>query len=186
MKFLLNETSYFGANSRENLVPEIKNRRFKKVLLVSDKALCEAGVTAKVEDTLRNANIALDAPGRNGYIVKGKVIPFKDNINPYFKSVTSSGLSINYGDELATQFKMSTSSDVSLNLTADCYGGICKLNEFYISTFASAGTLTINVGDYFTYQLVAPESGRKYYRFSYSTIIHGAEKSWFVEELSLS
>ena len=58
MKFLLNETSYFGANSRENLASEIKNRGFKKVLLVSDKALCEAGVTAKVEESLKNANIA--------------------------------------------------------------------------------------------------------------------------------
>ena len=47
MKYVLNETSYFGANSRENLVPEIKNRGFNKVLLVSDKALCDAGVTAK-------------------------------------------------------------------------------------------------------------------------------------------
>ena len=58
MKYVLNETSYFGANSRENLASEIKNRGFKKVLLVSDKALCEAGVTAKVEESLKNANIA--------------------------------------------------------------------------------------------------------------------------------
>ena len=57
MKYVLNETSYFGANSRENLVPEIKSRGFSKVLLVSDKALCEAGVTAKVEETLKKANI---------------------------------------------------------------------------------------------------------------------------------
>ena len=58
MKFVLNETSYFGENSRENLPNEIKNRGFNKVLLVSDKALVEVGVTAKVEDTLKNAGIA--------------------------------------------------------------------------------------------------------------------------------
>ena len=52
MKFVLNETSYFGENSRENLVNEIKSRGFSKVLLVSDNDLIEAGVTKKVEDIL--------------------------------------------------------------------------------------------------------------------------------------
>ena len=60
MKYVLNETSYFGANARENLVPELKNRGFNKVLLVSDKALCDAGVTAKVEKTLKDAGIAYE------------------------------------------------------------------------------------------------------------------------------
>ena len=41
-KFVLNETSYFGKGSRQSLVEEIKNRGFKKVFLVSDKALVEA------------------------------------------------------------------------------------------------------------------------------------------------
>ena len=58
IKFVLNETSYFGKNSRENLVEEITKRNFKKVFLVSDKALVEAGVTGKVEEILSNANIA--------------------------------------------------------------------------------------------------------------------------------
>lgn len=53
MKFVLNETSYFGANARENLGNEIKSRGFERVLLVSDKALEEAGVTGKVEATLK-------------------------------------------------------------------------------------------------------------------------------------
>ena len=57
MKFVLNETSYFGANERVNLVTEIKARGFNKVLLVSDKDLINAGVTGKVEDTLKTANI---------------------------------------------------------------------------------------------------------------------------------
>lgn len=57
MKFVLNETSYFGANSRENLATEIKNRGFNKVLLVSDEALVKAGVTSKVENTLKEAGI---------------------------------------------------------------------------------------------------------------------------------
>ena len=57
MKFVLNETSYFGANSRENLVGEIKSRGFSKVLLVSDNELIKVGVTKKVEETLKDNNI---------------------------------------------------------------------------------------------------------------------------------
>lgn len=75
MKFVLNETSYFGANSRENLVTEIKNRGFNKVFLVSDKALVEAGVTSKVEDTLKEAGIE--------YSIFSDIKP-----NPTIKNVT--------------------------------------------------------------------------------------------------
>ena len=60
IKFVLNETSYFGDNARENLALEIKKRNFKKVFLVSDKSLVEAGVTAKVEKILNDAGIAYD------------------------------------------------------------------------------------------------------------------------------
>ncbi len=58
MKFVLNETSYFGKGAREELPAEIKKRGFKKVLLVSDKDLVEVGVTKKVEDILEDARIA--------------------------------------------------------------------------------------------------------------------------------
>ena len=57
IKFVLNETSYFGENARENLADEIKKRNFKKVFLVSDKSLVQAGVTAKVEEILNNSEI---------------------------------------------------------------------------------------------------------------------------------
>ena len=60
IKFVLNETSYFGDNARENLTEEINKRNFKKVFLVSDKSLVEAGVTAKVEKVLDDANIKYD------------------------------------------------------------------------------------------------------------------------------
>lgn len=56
-KFVLNETSYFGKGSREVLAEEIQKRGFKKVLLVSDKSLVEAGVTKNVTDVLDNAKI---------------------------------------------------------------------------------------------------------------------------------
>ena len=56
-KFVLNETSYFGNGAREVLAEEIIKRGFKKVFLVSDKSLVEAGVAAKVEKELKKANI---------------------------------------------------------------------------------------------------------------------------------
>ena len=59
-RFILNETSYFGKNSREVLADEIKKRHFNKVLLVSDNSLLEAGITKKVQDILERANIPYD------------------------------------------------------------------------------------------------------------------------------
>ncbi len=57
VKFVLNETSYFGKGAREELAGEIQKRGFTKVFLVSDEALVEAGVTAKVEEILKKAKI---------------------------------------------------------------------------------------------------------------------------------
>jgi lactaldehyde reductase len=56
-RFILNETSYFGYGAREVLIDEINDRNFKRVFLVSDKSLVEAGVTAKVSELLENAKI---------------------------------------------------------------------------------------------------------------------------------
>ncbi len=74
-KFMLNETSYFGKGSREELAGEIKKRKFNKVFLVSDKALVEAGVTAKVEEILSKSGIA--------YNLYDEIKP-----NPTIKNVT--------------------------------------------------------------------------------------------------
>ena len=57
VRFVLNETSYFGKGAREELAGEIKKRGFEKVFLVSDKSLVDAGVTAKVEEILEKADI---------------------------------------------------------------------------------------------------------------------------------
>ena len=74
-KFVLNETSYFGKGAREELPREIKERGFKKVLVVTDKALFECGVTARVTEVLDRAGIA--------YEVYSEVKP-----NPTIKNVT--------------------------------------------------------------------------------------------------
>ena len=57
---MLNETSYFGRGAREELAGELKKRNFKKVFLVSDKALVSAGVAAKVEEVLNKIGIPYD------------------------------------------------------------------------------------------------------------------------------
>ncbi len=57
VKFVLNETSYFGKGAREELAGEIKKRGFKKVFLVSDKSLVEAGITKKIEEILNKEDI---------------------------------------------------------------------------------------------------------------------------------
>lgn len=75
IKFVLNETSYFGEKARDVLPEEIKKRNFKKVFLVSDKALVEAGVTKKVEEILKEANIE--------YALYDEIKP-----NPTIKNVT--------------------------------------------------------------------------------------------------
>ena len=59
-RFVLNETSYFGKGAREELPGEIRKRKFNKVLVVTDKALFECGVTARVTEVLDKAGIAYD------------------------------------------------------------------------------------------------------------------------------
>lgn len=56
-RIILNETSYFGRGGREKLATEINSRNFRKVLLVTDKSLIEAGVAKKVIDILEQNNI---------------------------------------------------------------------------------------------------------------------------------
>lgn len=56
-RIILNETSYFGWNARENLVPEIKRRSFKKILLVTDETLMNCGVTKLIIDCLDRGDI---------------------------------------------------------------------------------------------------------------------------------
>ena len=74
VRFMLNETSYFGKGAREELAPE-KNRGFKKAFVVTDKSLAECGVINKVTDVLEKAGIPFE--------VYSEVKP-----NPTIKNVT--------------------------------------------------------------------------------------------------
>ena len=75
VRFMLNETSYFGKGAREELAPEIKNRGFKKAFVVTDKSLAECGVINKVTDVLEKVGIPFE--------VYSEVKP-----NPTIKNVT--------------------------------------------------------------------------------------------------
>ena len=57
-RFMLNETSYHGKGAILNIVPEIKSRGFKNILVCSDASLVKFGVSAKVTDLLEEAGIA--------------------------------------------------------------------------------------------------------------------------------
>ena len=57
-RFVLNETSYHGAGAIREIVPEFKNRGFKKAFVTTDPGLLQFGVTAKVTDLLDEAGIA--------------------------------------------------------------------------------------------------------------------------------
>jgi lactaldehyde reductase len=56
-RFVLNETSYHGKGAIENIVPEITARGYKKGLVVVDKDLVKLGISDKVTDLLKDANI---------------------------------------------------------------------------------------------------------------------------------
>ena len=75
-RIMLNGTSYFGKGAIQEIVNEIKNRHFKKVLVTSTPDLFEFKVATKVTDLLDAASIAYDV---------------YDNIkpNPTIENVTS-------------------------------------------------------------------------------------------------
>lgn len=59
-RMILNETSYFGCGCRSVIADEIKNRGFKKVLVVTDPALLKIGVAQEVTAVLDKAGIAYE------------------------------------------------------------------------------------------------------------------------------
>lgn len=59
-RIILNETSYFGWGAREVLIDEIKKRKFKRALVVTDETLLKVGVADKVLSLLDANNIVYD------------------------------------------------------------------------------------------------------------------------------
>lgn len=59
-RIILNPTSYFGRGARKDIVSELKEKKFNKAFLVTDKALISAGVTKMVTDVLDNASFSYE------------------------------------------------------------------------------------------------------------------------------
>ena len=113
-RMVLNETSYFGWNARENLVSEIKKRNFKRILVVSDENLVKCGVTGKVTELLDEAKIK--------YSVFDKVKP-----NPTISNCHD-------GIKAAKKFHADSLIAVgggSVIDTAKCIGIVINNREFY-------------------------------------------------------
>ncbi len=119
-KFVLNETSYFGFGAREVLAEEIKNRGYKKVLVVTDKSLFEIGLTKKVTDKLDEAGIE--------YTVYSDVKP-----NPTIKNVLD-GVEVckNYGADVIVAVgggsSIDTAKGISIVMTNPDRADIVSLN----------------------------------------------------------
>ena len=119
-KFVLNETSYFGFGAREALAEEIKNRGYKKVLVVTDKSLFEIGLTKKVTDKLDEAGIE--------YTVYSDVKP-----NPTIKNVLD-GVEVckNYGADVIVAVgggsSIDTAKGISIVMTNPDRADIVSLN----------------------------------------------------------
>ena len=59
-RIILNETSYFGPGAIKEIVPEIKGRGCKKVMLVTDKDLIKFKVATKVTELLAANGVAFE------------------------------------------------------------------------------------------------------------------------------
>ena len=113
-RIVLNETSYFGWNARENLVPEIKRRKFERVLIVTDETLMSCDVAKKVIDCLDESQI--------DYQIFDKVKP-----NPTIKNCHD-------GIEACQNYKADVIVAVgggSVIDTAKCIGIVVENPEFY-------------------------------------------------------
>ena len=56
-RIILNETSYFGRGSREKISEEIKGRKLKKALVVTDSGIAKSGVLGMVTAYLDQSKI---------------------------------------------------------------------------------------------------------------------------------
>ena len=59
-RMILNETSYFGAGSREMIAEEAKRRGFRKALFVTDKDLLHFGIAEKIIQILEKNEIPFE------------------------------------------------------------------------------------------------------------------------------
>ena len=56
-RIILNETSYFGPGAIQEIAHEVKNRRLKKVMVVTDQDLMKFKVATKITELLEQNHI---------------------------------------------------------------------------------------------------------------------------------
>lgn len=99
-RFILNETSYFGAGARENVATEIIARGFKKAFVVTDKDLVKFGVAGKVFEVLENAKI--DYVVFDSIKANPTVTNVKDGVNAYKEAKADVIVAIGGGSAIDT------------------------------------------------------------------------------------
>ena len=97
-RFILNETSYFGAGSREVLGGEIARRGYTKAFIVADKDLIEFGVVAKVTDTLGDFPYEIFA----GFKANPTVTNVKEGVLAYMASGADFIIAVGGGSAIDT------------------------------------------------------------------------------------
>ena len=119
-RVVLNETSYFGRDSRNKLAEELRARGHQKVLIISDYSLMDAGVTEKVVDVVDKAGLT--------YFVFNHVKP-----NPTVKNVQD-GLTlaqINNVDAIVAVgggSVIDTAKAISIIMTNNEHSGVTSLD----------------------------------------------------------
>lgn len=91
-RVVLNETSYFGKGAIQKIADEVKTRKFKKALVVTDKALIEHQVATKVMDVLDNASLSYEVfdeiePNPSMEVVFKGIEAFKQSGGDYLLAV---------------------------------------------------------------------------------------------------
>ncbi|MDQ8524522.1 lactaldehyde reductase [Enterococcus faecium] len=77
-RMILNETSYFGKEAIESIVPEFQQRGFGKAAVITDKGLIEHGIATKVTELLDKAAIAYAL--YNGIVPNPTIQNVKDGV----------------------------------------------------------------------------------------------------------
>ena len=156
-RFILNETSYFGAGSREALAQEVAKRGYKKAFIVADKDLIKFGTVKLVTDVLGNFPYEIFSefkanPTVNN--VKGGVEAYKASSADFVIAI-GGGSAIDTAKAIAIIINNPEFSDVvSLEGVADTKKKCVDIIALP-TTAGTAAEVTIN------YVITDEESGRK-------------------------
>lgn len=156
-RFILNETSYFGAGSREVLSGEIARRGFKKAFIVADKDLIKFGTVKMVTDVLADFPYEIFSD----FKANPTVTNVKNGVEAYKKSGADFVIAIGGGSAIDTAKGIAIvinnpefSDVVSLEGVADTKNKCVPIIALP-TTAGTAAEVTIN------YVIIDEETGRK-------------------------